>query len=566
MVAWALVALGCDSSKVINNYYIVPAGSDAGQVDTGHVDAGETGETTNTLDPVAPLDAGSTEPGATSEPTFPTDGGIDGGEDAGIAPTELKLDLFGTFNNRFEFVVSDKQLEIMNRKYPEGPIWLLWNEYGDIYEPGSGGEGTTTYVDQLIVTNVDGESADFGKTEVRLVGQSTGRRWSKTTLPNLRVDTDEFTKGHKFGGYENVRFNNGVVSSIFREKYTLDLYAALGYPAPKASYAWVKSSVWGDEISVPYGVVEVYKPDFCKKRAEYFGGECPNMWEFVGDFGHSERVPLDFDDPELCQFKECDATRMNEFADVARGLAPGPGYKEALASYLDWDAFHEFQCLSWIFATGDDALHNSNNVVIVERADGKFQYLPYSVDISFGQQWYQSVPLAGDDSMSRGCQGDPECWADTVDTCDRLLDAFVATEPLKRLDTLYEELDAAGMLRRGDDEHYQFMRDYIQDRLTAMPDELDAVREHPYGGPCPEGQIRCGSYCAYPQDCYICADEDEPVQPFIVPPRQARDPIVVAPPLPIGSEDVNVPPPPPVTDGGVEPQPCLPRVQLYTVE
>jgi hypothetical protein len=560
MVVGALIALGCDSSKTINNYYIVQPSSDAGEVDVGHVDAGETRETmdagdpSDTSGPVVPSDAGSTEP----------DGGIDAGDDLTVAPTELKLDLFGTFNNQFEFVVSDKQLEILNRKYPEGPIWLFGNEYGDIYEPGGGAEGSKTYVDRLIVTNTDGERADFGKTEVRLVGQSTGRPWSKTTLPNLRVDTDEFTKGHKFGGYENVRFNNGVVSTIFREKYTLDMYHELGYPAPRASYAWVKTSVWGEQISVPYGVVEVYKPDFCKKRADYFGGGCPNMWEFVGDFGRHDW--FDFNDPELCQFKECDGTRMNELAEITRSLAPGPGYKAALADYLDWDAFHEFQCLSWIFATGDDAFHNDNNVVIVERADGKFQYLPYSVDISFGQQWYQAVELTGSNATARGCQGDPECWADTVATCERLLEAFVALDPVQRLDTLYNDLDAAGMLRRGDDEHYRFMRDYIQDRLEAMPDELEAVRDNPYSEPCREGQVRCGDYCAYPWDCYVCGGDDDgvinPPRPVVVPPQQAPDAIVIVPP-PAGSEDV---PPPPPTDGGVEPVPCLPRIQLYRAE
>src|SRR5690606_26173709 len=113
-----------------------------------------------------------------------------------------------------------------------------------------------------------------------------------------------------------------------------------------------------------------------------------NMWEFVGDLGYGQ---LGY--AESCQFSECDPSRAMELELAVVETPPGPGFKEALTEWLDWEAFHQFQCLSWILATGDDALHNTNNVVLMERADGKFQHLPYSVDISLGQEWYPQVPL-----------------------------------------------------------------------------------------------------------------------------------------------------------------------------
>jgi hypothetical protein len=338
-----------------------------------------------------------------------------------------------------------------------------------------------------------------------------------------------------------------------------------------AGYSWVQSPVWGEQ-KIPYVVVEVYKRSFCNDREDYFGGECPNMWELVGDFGQGQ-----FLTEEACQFNDCDSTRVMELDDLVASTPPGPGFKDALSEYLDWDAFHQFQCLSWIFVTGDDALHNTNNFVLVERPDGKFQHLPYSVDISFGfngfGEGYRYVPLPGRSSVSRGCQSDPECWADTVATCDSLLDAFSAADPVARLDALYGQLGEAGMLRSADEAQYNDMRSYIEERLVNMPTELDAIREDPNAGGCPAEQIMCGNYCAYPWDCHLCNEggggggfgKPIPIDLQPVPEGEANDAIIVIPPpdpVPVG--DAGAPPPP--ADGGAEPNPCLPREELYRAQ
>ncbi len=573
VIGWTLIVGGCNSRQIMdagesnspdtdapNSATSAPATTplppDAGVLDGGILDAG--GSTDAGSGDGGPADAGSEDAGLE-----------DAGGDGGITPGELELDLFGTFHNTFNFVVSDEQRTRMNEPYVGGgPIFVFDNPYGDIYTPG-GAEGGKTYVDYLFVTNPDGDTANFGKTEVKLVGQSTGRAWTESTLPNLRVDTNEFIKGHKLDGYEHIRFNNGVVSSIFREKFTLDFYRELGYPAPMAGYAWVQSPVWGAEAKIPYGVVEVYKRPFCKRREDYFGGECSNMWEFAGDFGQGQ-----FSSPEACQFNECESSRVMELDELVLSTPPGAGFKDALADYWDWDAFHEFQCLSWIFATGDDVLHNTNNFVLVERADGKFQHLPYSVDISFGQDWYRYVELVGRSSVARGCQADPQCWADTVATCDVLLDAFEAADPVGRLDTLYSELGAAGMLRNGDDRRYEDMRAYIEERLVDMPAELDAVREDPYVGGCPTDQIMCGNYCAYPWECHLCEEgggggyggglgELLPID-WAAEPNGANDAIIVEPP-PVSEPRGDAGAPPPEGDAGVEPNPCLPYYDVYGV-
>jgi hypothetical protein len=399
----------------------------------------------------------------------------------------------------------------------------------------------------------DAKTADFGKVQVKLVGESTGRPWTPESLPNFKIDSDEFVDGNRIGGVKHFRLNNAIIGSIFREKLTLDLYAKLGYPAPRANYAWVQSSVWGPEVEVPYVVVESYKPAFCKQREEQLNGGCVNMWEFPGDLGYGGLAY-----PENCQFSECDPTRATEFELEAVETPPGPGFKEALSEWLDWDAFHRFQCLSWILATGDDVLHNSNNFVLMERSDGKFQHLPYSIDISLGQEWYPEVSLAGGSLLAQGCQSDEQCWDDTIATCEVVLDEFIAANPIAMLDQNYALLAQQGMLRAGDDGRYQALSSYLARRIEELPIELEENREAPppVGGFCDFPYIQCGDFCMLPEECLVCEPEPEPVPEADAGVEFERGAADIA--LPIPGEDV------PGFPGPVEPpQECLPFIQLY---
>lgn len=572
------VATACET-----NYYTTHVHPGEGPLDAssspvadasrGDADATDNSDTDTQTDAgTAPgVDAAPPDAGTPSfEPEPSTDAG-DGGVDAGAqplvegaplvnsSPRDQALDVFGTTRNHYWFVASDEHVQRMNARYDgNGPIWMPGLPgYGDMYTPG-GSEGGTTFADHLLVTDAAGKTADYGKIEVRLVGESTGRAWTEHTLPNFRLDADEFTQKHRIGQVEHLRLNNAIVGSIFREKFTLDLYRALGYPAPRATYGRVSGTVWEPGTAVPYVVVEVYKKPFCKRWESHFGGGCLNMWEVVGDFGW-----VDFEDPVNCQLSQCDNGRIHELEALVLSTPEGPGYKEALSEWLDWDAFHQFQCLSWLFATGDDALHNTNNVVIVEREDGKFQYLPYSVDISFGQEWYRSVPLGGNNSIARGCQNDEQCWADTIATCETLLEAFVEADPLRRLERLHNQLAEDEMLRPGDEGRYEELKQYIERRLEELPEELELNRDAPHGVDREYPFVLCGDYCALPEECYLCEAGGESLLPL----RPALNRIVIAPPPSTGPgyQDAGVDEFD--ADGGYDvppPQTCLPWQGLYT--
>jgi hypothetical protein len=429
---------------------------------------------------------------------------------ADVAVSEHELDVFGVVGNRYWFAVSDAERERMNQA--GGGL----GGDGDIYTPG--GDGEPTFVDHLWIGAQDGLTADYGQVQTKVVGESTYKTWDRLHIPNFNIDSNQFVEKQRIGGYEHLRFGNALVGSIFRERLTLQLYRELGYPAPLATHAWVSSNVWGPEIAIPYVLVERYKAKFCQDNEAALGGGCTNMWEFVGDFnnggGHGGPIfaPRDeplpggpqvslFDDPDNCQFETCEATRVKQLEALLAETPEGDGYKAALVDWIAWPEFHRFQCLSWVMWTGDDTLHNSNNVVLVERSDGLFQYLPYSVDISLGQHWYQHTPLTGSSVLARGCQSDASCWADTIAMCEDVIADFAALEPVNLLDQIYGELEQHGMLRPGDEARYEFLSTWLAARVEGLPAELEEFRELTQ---CEEPMVDCGNgVCDYPENCGV---------------------------------------------------------------
>ena len=463
-------------------------------------------------------------------------GGGEGGDgidarypDAPIADTavaDFELDLFGTPGNRYWFAVNEQQLKAMNDGQQGGCVPFCG---GGIYTPGDSGDAAN-YVDHLWVTTAgeDPRTADYGKVQVKIVGQSTRQPWDPNSIPNLNIDADQFVKNQRIAGYEHLRFSNGQVGSIFRDRVAYDLYKAVDYPAPLVTYAWVQSNVWGPDISIPYLLVERYKQAFCQRYKTEFGGGCANMWEFYGDFGYytggggggmggGKGGPIPgpfpdgnsvFDRPENCQVDKCESGRARELEQLMSSTAPGAGYKEALTDYIDWPAYHRFQCLSWIIGTPDDPIHANNNVVIVEREDGLFHWLPYSVDISLNL--WGTVGLRGNNSLSVGCQEDPVCWEDTLDACEAVIADFTDADPRKILKDIYDELDQQGMLRRGDNQQYQTIDAYLSNRLESLTGELQRYRD---GNVCEWPWVDCGGHCEYEfcQDQCIPPGKPEPV-------------------------------------------------------
>ncbi|MBN2194225.1 MAG: hypothetical protein JW751_15520 [Polyangiaceae bacterium] len=418
-----------------------------------------------------------------------------GGLVPNTTPEAQDIDLFGLPGHRLYAEVSEAQLASLNEREDYYGGW-----YDDIYVPGQSG-AAGAFLDHLVVRDVaTGSVADYGKVEAKLVGQSTYRPWNADSIPNLKVDMDEFQDGLRLGGEEHFRLNNGQVGTIFREQLTQRIIRALGYPASRSTHAFLGSNVWGEGIWVPMVLTELYKGKFCRDRAEEIGGECLSLWEMDWQGNN-------------CKLAECESNLIVDvYPDRIAEAPQGDGFAAALDDLIDWSRFHQFQCLSWMLWIGDDTLHNSNNTIVVERDDGRLVWLPYSVDISLGQEWYQNTPLySNSHPVALGCQRDADCWAETIATCESLIADFNALQPELLLDETRETLTDLGMMRRGDDRRADEIRQWLVDRQANLMSELDEFRNPQGNGGCPRGQERCvdGS-CGTHEECVErnCTDSD----------------------------------------------------------
>lgn len=454
-------------------------------------------------------DAGDAGDADVSAPPF-------GGLSATTSASDFAIELFEHTGHRFWVEVNDTELERMNQAAGGGGVPIFAREYevdgnsdanpifarefeidgnGDIYSPGK----SPTYADHVLIEDVQsGEVADLGKVEVKLVGESTFRPFTTVQIPNLRFDFDEFQMGQRVDSFEHVRLNNSQVGTIFREALAHRIFRALGYPALRSTHALLGTNVWGHDTWVPMTLMEVYKPRFCMDNEELIGGSCRNMWEFPGDPG--EAVPAG-----ACQWAECDDTRLRELRTKMRSTPLGDGFEAATSDFIDWPRMHQFQCLSWMLATGDDALHNGNNNLVIERDDGRLIWAPYSVDISAGQSWYPMVPLTGTSRVVRGCQLEPSCWAETIATCEGLIEKFDELEPEKMVEALVDTLTAAEMMRDGDMEAAMELRSWYANRREDLRGEIERYRYLPDAlGQCPDGLEVClDKTCGTSDECEV---------------------------------------------------------------
>jgi hypothetical protein len=411
----------------------------------------------------------------------PDTGGDDGMVpplDANTTPDALAVDVLGDDGNVWWIGVSAEQLEALNAPFGEGGGWGP----DGVYDVGE----DTRFADTLLVANPDGDCADFAKTSVRLVGQSTGVAWTPSTIPNFRLDSDDYTEGQRFGGVEHIRLNSGQVGSLFGEASSLATFRALGVPAARASYAWVGGSGWEDtDVLVPMVAREMYKGDFCEQNADLLGGGCVNVREGVGDVN----TPGAWSSFE-CDYGDCDdTTGLDALAQAILDNTGGEAFDESTEAWLDWEAFRRSSCVHWLLWVGDDYVHNTNNLVIAEGKDGKFRFLPYSTDITAGYAWdgaYRDTPLWGWASLSAGCRADTGCREAMFDTCEAVIDGFEALDPVSVIDDLAVRLRGTpapwgeaypdGMWRAPDEDAYAHYRAFYEGRAASARAELEVLR------------------------------------------------------------------------------------------
>ena len=147
-----LMSTACADTIVyeINNTYVLT-----------EADEGDTGEPA--VDPYADL------------PATPT-----------MSANQLPADVLGQDDNTWWLNVSESVVSTLNEPWTGGGGY----GYGQ-YEVGGSGSGT----ENLLIITPAGQVADYGAVGINLIGQTSGAPWTTSTIPNFRLDSDDFVEG-----------------------------------------------------------------------------------------------------------------------------------------------------------------------------------------------------------------------------------------------------------------------------------------------------------------------------------------------------------------------------------
>lgn len=395
---------------------------------------------------------------------------------------ELPVDsLFDIDGILFYIEVSPEQREVQDSQMCSADQ-VPWDENVYDLEPEQEEENPLcpSFATNIRVVLPTGDGcADTGKVGLNLVGQSSFRSWEEG--PNFSIDANDFQEELEFpGGMKLIRLNNGQASStVVREPTALAVWQAMGYPAPDTRFVKVTSNYWDwlypctEDGECPWTaqvMVQPYKKPFFKEKMP----DVVHVWEGWGDpFMSMEGGGFAYLECQWSTEDDCDPAAIDHVIDVVAAAPYGEGFMAMTSEVIDWEMIHRNQCISAITGTGDDWIHNSNNLVIALRDDGKIVFLPYSTDISAAHPWYSSVQYDGMAYLTSACAADPECRIQSLDTCLQMVDEF---EALMAPQTIVEErcevLEETGLMRDPDEPACEDIYDFYDERPADLREEL----------------------------------------------------------------------------------------------
>jgi len=259
-------------------------------------------------------------------------------------------------------------------------------------------EGTIT-IDGLVQTSVG----------VRLKGKiGSFRELDKKSA--FKLDFNRFVDGQTFRELEKLNLNNMVQDySFVHERTAYDLFNAMGIPAPRVGYGWVR--VNGTDYGL-YTLVEAYDDVFLDR---HFDDPSGNLYD--GDYvlwDNNTYTLVDFVDPEYVYFD------LDEGVDV--GLADIVAIVDAVAAVngtdqftpvvgglMDLEHFARFWATDVWIGQHDGYVHYTNNYrVYFDPHDGLADILPWDPDWAF----YAATPITEPKGLlAQGCRADPSCHA-----------------------------------------------------------------------------------------------------------------------------------------------------------
>ncbi len=210
---------------------------------------------------------------------------------------------------------------------------------------------------------------------------------------SFKVSFNTFVSGRKFYGLEkmnlNGEHNDPVVS---RSKVCWDLLRAFDIPAPRSNHVrvFINQEYYGLYVNV-----EHIDEEFVDSR---FGNQDGNLYKCLW--------PADLDylgtDPDLYKIQQGDRRvyalktnkQQDDYSDLAHFIdvlnnTPVDELKCALQPVFNVEDYLKIMAVDVMTSNWDGYIFNKNNFYLYHNTEsGKFEYIPYDLDNTFGIDWF----------------------------------------------------------------------------------------------------------------------------------------------------------------------------------
>jgi spore coat protein H len=207
---------------------------------------------------------------------------------------------------------------------------------------------------------------------------------------SLKVYLNKYVKRQKLAGLSRLNFHNNVADpSWMNEVLSHRLYREAGVPAARTAYARVYLTVSGKydhEYLGLYSLVEDLDREFAReifgsKQGAIFKPVTPDLFD---DLGNDWKNYNQTYDPKTKLTPE-QKQRVIDFCKLV-SHADDTDFARRLPDYLDLDEFARFMAVTVWLSTLDSILAMGQNFyVYLVPETGKFKFLPWDLDHSFGQ-------------------------------------------------------------------------------------------------------------------------------------------------------------------------------------
>jgi spore coat protein H len=277
--------------------------------------------------------------------------------------------------------------------HPANNNAFLQNEVASVYVTMSDVDAQTMVTDSLytdfpFVTSVIYSSSAIQDTITNVGIHVRGNTSRDAAKKSFELSFNSYVPGRKYRGLEKMKLNgehNDV--SILRSKASFDLLTQCGLPSARTSF--IKLYI-NNEYKGLYIHVEHFDEEYIQKR--FPNDHTGNLFKcFYGsDLTYHGTNPTYYQNTYKLKTNEAvnDYSGLIQFINVLNNSAAA-NFVCDIQEVFDVDSYLRTLAVEILIGQWDGYAYNKNNYFLYERpSDGKFIFMEYDLDNTFGIDWY----------------------------------------------------------------------------------------------------------------------------------------------------------------------------------